>query len=115
MTVKVHESSRVTIDLTQVPYFPAQAGPLELQEASGLERVRGLVEVEPPASYRFDHHPLPSDDSMFFGGLGLAAVMDVSAHPLRARARRINVMTIFAITAVAAVGLVMATVIATFR
>jgi hypothetical protein len=115
MAVK-HESTRVAIDLTQVPYYPAPAEPLVLQEASGFERVRESVEdADTTSTYRIDRHPKPDRDSQCFGGLGLAAVMDVSAHPLRARARGINVLTIFAITAVVTVAAVMAMVVGTFR
>lgn len=117
MSVKVHESSRVAIDLSRVPYFAsAEPKPLTLQEASGLERVRPTLDSIPAqTSYVMDRVPSPADNSMFFGGLGLASVMDVGAHPLRARARRFPVLPVFAITAIVAVGLVMATVVATFR
>ncbi|HVT64464.1 MAG TPA: hypothetical protein VHD81_04880 [Mycobacteriales bacterium] len=116
MTLKVHESSRVTVDLTRVPYFAAQSAPLVLQEASGLERVRGTVEAIPTQpTYAMDRTPGPVDSSQFFGGLGLASVMDVGAHPLRARARRINVLMIFAVAALVTVALVMAEVVVTFK
>jgi hypothetical protein len=108
MTTKVRASTRqrVEIDLTGVSYFPAE--PLVIQEASGLERVRATdVETETAPSYLVDGAPRRSDDSMFFGGLGLAAVMDVGAHPLRARVRRMNASTVVAVSLVLAVGALM--------
>ncbi len=117
MTVKVHEPTRTqrrVIDLTRVPYFPSEPEPLVLQEASGLERVRGVVEETPP-TYRIDRYPHPEGDTLFFGGLGLAAVMDVSAHPIRAKARRIHVGAIFAITSVLVVATIITTIVASFR
>jgi len=118
MTVKVHENTHIkhVIDLTQVPYFPADAAPLVLQEASGLERVResGPV-VETAPGYLVDRRPQPPDGSLFFGGLGLAAVMDVAAHPIRARLHRINILTVFAISVVAGIGIVMLMMVSSFK
>ncbi|HVT19808.1 MAG TPA: hypothetical protein VHE57_00265, partial [Mycobacteriales bacterium] len=94
-------ADQVTIDLNQVPYFEPE--PLVLREASGLERVRETTAADEGLgpNYRLDRPPRAADDSMFFGGLGLAATMDVGAHPVRARLRRINVLTLLAITAIA--------------
>ncbi|HVX70705.1 MAG TPA: hypothetical protein VHA79_13560 [Mycobacteriales bacterium] len=106
-----------TIDLTKVSYFPEETPPLVLQEASGFERVRDDVPdpEDAAAGYRVDRRPKPTDDSLFFGGLGLASVMDVSAHPVRARLRRVNVMTVFAISVVAAIAAVILTMVAAFK
>lgn len=116
MTAKVHESSRVVIDLASVPYFPAQREPLTLQEASGLERVRETVpDLGSSSDYLVDRQPQPTEDTLFFGGIGLASVMDVHAHPIRTQLHRINVMTVFAISAVAAVAIVMLTLVTALK
>ncbi|HVY11114.1 MAG TPA: hypothetical protein VHB18_13310 [Mycobacteriales bacterium] len=118
MTGKVQEKPHVKhlIDLTQVPYFPADAPPLVLQEASGLERVRESAPVVETASgYLADRRPQPSDESLFFGGLGLASVMDVAAHPVRARLHRINILTVFAVAVVAGIGIVMLLLASSFK
>lgn len=123
MGTKQHEvsDSRVVIGLTSVPYFATDPStPVVVREASGLERVRDAsveadanAEVQP--HYRIDRPPGPADDPMHFAGLGLAAVMDVGGHPIRARARRINVLTLVAITVILAVGAVMITLAATLK
>lgn len=91
------------IDLTTLPYF---ATPLVLEAASSQERLRSDTdEIVVIPDYRIDRQPEASDpDLRFGGGLGLAAVLDVGAHPIRARVRGVRVLPIFAITVVAVVG-----------
>ena len=117
MTVKQYEArtGRVVIDLTQVPYFDQP--PLVVQEASGLERVRPVAETaEDNLGYRADRKPTPADAAMRFGGgLGLATVMDVDAHSIRARARGINVMTILAASTIAAIAMIMLTMVVVLK
>jgi hypothetical protein len=119
MKVRQHEaaSGKLVVDLTEQPYFAAPQQPLTLHAASGLERVRDTDDdpVVTNPVYLTDHPTAATDNTMHFGGLGLAAVMDVGAHPIRARARHINVLTIFAITVVVAVGAVMLTLAMTLR
>jgi hypothetical protein len=119
MKIRQHDatSGKVVIDLTEQPYFTAPQKPLTLQAASGLERVRETDDdpVVTNPVYLADRPPAPADETMRFGGLGLAAVMDVGAHPIRARARRVDVLTVFAIGVVAAVGAVMLTLAMTLR
>lgn len=106
---------QAVIDLTKVPYFVA---PPSLEEPSSQERLTGgnaddNVLVIP--DYTVDRNPAASATLHLGGSLGTAAVLDVAAHPIRARARRINFVTITAIPLVAGVAMVMATLIVTFR
>jgi hypothetical protein len=118
MKVAAHPSNapKVVIDLTNTPYY---APTLTLEEASSRERLTGaagedLVIVLP--DYRTDRPPAPPDPTRRFGGgLGAAAVLDVGAHPIRARVRHINPLRVLAISVIAAVAMVMLTMVATFH
>lgn len=106
---------QVVIDLTQVPYFVA---PQEAPDASGQAALTGATDdgnVLVIPDYRTDRPPTAAGTLHLGGSLGTAAVLDVAAHPIRAKARRINFLMILAITAVAGVAMVMATLIVTFR
>jgi hypothetical protein len=108
MTVKQRKptSHKATIDLTALPYF-ADA-PRALDPASDENTL-----VIP--DYREDRPPSAFIPGQRYAGIGLAAVMDVGAHPIRAKLRRINVMAILAITVVAGIAILFATLVATFR
>lgn len=106
--------------LTSTPYFadPSDANDsLGLHAGSSRERIRETDEatIEVP-EYRIDRIPLPRDpEQRFGGGLGTATVRDVSAHPIRARLRHFDVLTVVAVSFVAAVAIVILTLVATFR
>lgn len=108
MTVKQRKptSYQTTIDLTALPYF---AEPRRAPDATSEENMLVIPD------YLVDRKPSAFIPGQRYAGIGLAAVMDVGAHPVRARLRRINVMSILAITAIAGVVLVFATLVATFR
>ncbi|HVV76532.1 MAG TPA: hypothetical protein VHC43_10890 [Mycobacteriales bacterium] len=120
VTQRDPKAPSAVIDLTATPYFDAPqipAQPLMLIEASGLERVRPTDDETISANaYRTDRVPSASDlDLHFGGGLGPASVLDVGAHPLRARARSLDLMTVMAVALLVGVGLLMLTVVATLR
>lgn len=97
-----------TVDLTSVPFFNGT------KQLAPREAADDVWTVFP--DYRFDRLPAPQEPGQHFGGgLGLAAVMDVKAHPVRARSRRIDILTVFAITVVAAVGAVMMVMVGALR
>jgi hypothetical protein len=80
-----------------VPYFPVQ---------------RTTAPDEWPhedftAYYRIDRAPRPSDGQLYGGGLGIASVLDVRAHPIRAAIRQINVVPLLAVTVVGCVAVLM--------
>ncbi len=100
-------ADRIAIDLTRTPYFADP--PLVLEEASSQERLRqDIGEVVVIPDYSIDRRPAPAAPGVRYGGgLGLATVLDVNAHPLRAQVRRIHWLSILAISVVATVGVMM--------
>ncbi|MGN6472065.1 MAG: hypothetical protein ACTHK4_00240 [Mycobacteriales bacterium] len=106
---------QAVIDLTQVPYF---VEPLSLEEGSSGERLTG---VSDPANvlvipdYTVDRRPVAGATLSLGGSLGPAALYDVAAHPVRARVHRIQWARIVAIALVCGAGMVIATLVVTFR
>ena len=102
-------------------YAEARLAPDPLDDEDGfIEALRAIAEetdnVLTIPDYREDRAPSPEKSSLHFGGgLGTAAVLDVAAHPIRARARQINPLTVMAITVIVGVALVMLTMVVTFK
>lgn len=108
MTVKQRKptSYKTAIDLTALPYFADAPRLIDPATDENLLVIPDYLEDRAPSAF------IPGQR---YAGIGLAAVMDVGAHPIRARLRRINVMAILAITVVAGVAILFATLVATFR
>ena len=106
-TAERKSADHIVIDLTRTPYFTER--PLVLEEASSQERLRadtGEFIVIP--DYKVDRRPAVAEPGVRYGGgLGLATVLDVRAHPVRAQVRRIHWVAILASSLIASVGVLM--------
>jgi hypothetical protein len=99
-------ASHALIDLTQTPYY---AG-VQADASQPVYQPMHAGDVVVIPDYSVDRRPSPSEPGVRYGGgLGLAAVLDVHAHPVRAQVRRINVLRVFAITVIAVVAALMFT------
>jgi hypothetical protein len=104
-------TSHALIDLTHTPYY----APADADASQPIYQPMHAGDVVVIPDYTVDRWPSPPARGVRYGGgLGLAAVLDVHAHPIRAQVRRINVARVFSITVIAVVGILMLT-LAAFR